>query len=241
MPNPFWCGWGEYDSLVNKLRRDGVLILPEMFPVSMEVRNAVSQLTYLDKQKYWVNTDPCSIHPSVSVFAADGHLLSIVADYFHRKPFLSEGDYRKVLPLDLKAHEQIDPKFKQGYSSSHWHYDLRARSLKVMIYLTDVGEDDQNFAYCKGTQHGFRSMKYEKSRFTDEQMKDADVLECYGKAGTVIIFDPNGIHRLRRKPTRARETITLNYHPGQMYRAKKMTPHPECEAWVKERIRSMSV
>ena len=80
-----------------------------------------------------------------------------------------------------------------------------------MIYLTDVGPDDQNFAYCLGTHTGFKSTKYENSRFSESQLEamKLESFECLAPAGTAIVFDTNGIHRLRRRNTRIRDSVTF--------------------------------
>ena len=91
-------------------------------------------------------------------------------------------------------------------------------SAFLMIYLTDVGPDDQNFAFCLGTQRGFRTTKYEKSRFTDQQLSSLGLapLEVLAPAGTAVVFDSSGIHRLRRRDTRVRDSVTFNYRPNRL-------------------------
>jgi hypothetical protein len=50
-------------------------------------------------------------------------------------------------------------------------------------------------------------------------------VECYGAAGTTLVFDTNCAHRLRRKPTaRVRDSVTFYYTPGQELRALDVDP-----------------
>jgi hypothetical protein len=186
---------------------------------------------------------PLSICPEFAAAAIDTDLLNLAGGYFRRKPFLSESDYRRVLPMDLEERERADPKFSKGYTSSHWHYDIRGRQIKVMIYLTDVAAEDQNFSYCPGTHRGFKSSLYEKSRFSDADFESLRVksFECLAPAGTAIMFDTNGIHRLRRRNTRMRDSVTFNYHPGKMYRAIPQKIHPAVLATRRDLLADLTV
>jgi ectoine hydroxylase-related dioxygenase (phytanoyl-CoA dioxygenase family) len=116
-----------------------------------------------------------------------------------------------------------------GYTSSHWHRDIRGRQVKVMLYLTDVTERDSNFAFLLGTHKNsyVRPRRIEESRFNEEWVISSGIkpVECYGQAGTAMIFDTNLIHRLRRKPGSAvRDSITFYYTPSQETRALDVDP-----------------
>ena len=105
-------------------------------------------------------------------------------------------------------------------SSSNWHRDARGRQLKMMIYLTDVTEEDSNFSLLPTTHHGnyARKSTYQESRFSDAEVKDMSISpqEWLGNAGDAQLFDTNLIHRLRRKLNSAvRDTVTFYYTPGQ--------------------------
>lgn len=179
--------------------------------------------------QFFASIQPLAICPEFADAAADSDVLNLVSGYFRRTPFLSESDFRRVIPLDIREHERQNERFAKGYTSSHWHYDIRGRQIKVMIYLTDVGPDDQNFAYFPGTHEGFKSIKYENTRFTDAAVEAWNVrsVECLGPAGTAIVFDTNGIHRLRRRKTRPQDTVTFNYHPNRRSRFIPQLIHPD--------------
>jgi hypothetical protein len=238
---------------VDRLGQDGIVFWPgflddkQMAAATADLARAFQapppSLKFRADQQYYASVQPLLLSSVFADAAVDPDLLNVVSGYLRRAPFLSEADFRRVLPMDLAEHEKTDAKFAKGYSSSHWHHDMHGREVKVMIYLTDVGEGDQNFAYCVGSHGGFRSTKYEKSRFTEAQMLalNCPVLECYGRAGTAVIFDTNGVHRLRRFPTRVRDSVTFNYHPGRMCQFVPQQVHPGVSAAVRARLDALTV
>lgn len=167
-----------------------------------------------DRVEYWRILNPLRLDPLLLKVAVHPLALALIERYFGRSPYLSDVDMRRIPPKDMNLLE------KKGYSSSNWHRDTRGRQLKMMIYLTDVGEADSNFSLLPATHIGAYRRK---KGFMESRLSDAEVnamptksLEWYGVAGDAMIFDTNLIHRLRRKPTaRVRDTITFYYTPGQ--------------------------
>jgi len=248
MPSPVWripkewnrFTYDEASQLVARLRSVGLVVLPGFFDSQQiaNIRSALdrhflapekAKIEYRPNQKYYACLQPLALCPEFADAAIDSDLLKLVGAYLRRKPFLSEADFRRVLPLDMPAHEAENEKFAKGYSSSHWHHDVHGREVKVMIYLTNVEPGDQNFVYLLGSHRGFRSLKYEKTRFSDHQVERMNypLLECYAAAGTAIVFDTNGIHRLRRFATRFRDTVTVNYQPGRIHHSVPLVIHPD--------------
>ena len=247
-PSPIWRTpktWRRFPSeeaarLLVGLHHDGLVTLPGFLDPQQLLRvhaaldsefsaSAGSKMDYRPSQKYYACLQPLALCAELADAAIDSDLLNLVGAYFRRKPFLAEADFRRVLPLDLVAHERENEKFAKGYSSSHWHHDIHGHELKAMIYLTDVGPGDQNFAFLRGSHRGFRSARYEKSRFTDRQVEKMGhtIVECYAPAGAIIIFDSNGIHRLRRLETRVRDSVTFYYHPGRVCHKVPLVVHPD--------------
>ena len=131
--------------------------------------------------------------------------------YFKRKVFLADVDSRRIPPVSMDEVES------NGLSSSNWHRDTRGRQVKMMIYLTDVGEEDSNFSFYPNT-HDIVTYGYDNSRFEEEFSKSLPI-EWYGSAGEAMMFDTNIIHRLRRKALgRVRDSVTFYYTPGQHLR-----------------------
>lgn len=167
--------------------------------------------------------NPLRLHPLMIKLATDGFLCGIIERYLQRRIFLADVDVRRVPPMDMSEVDRRAGTKTVGTTSSHWHRDIRGRQVKVMLYLTDVGENDSNFAFVPGTHagHYVRPQHVEESRFTDEWIKSSGMtpIECYGPAGLAMVFDTNLIHRLRRKSTGVvRDSVTFYYTPGQELR-----------------------
>jgi hypothetical protein len=167
--------------------------------------------------------DPLKLDPALVRLAANPFLCGIAERYLRRRILLADVDMRRVPPMDMTEVDQRAGTKVVGTTSSHWHRDIRGRQVKVMVYLTDVGETDSNFAFVPGTHQGHhvRPRVIEESRFTDDWIQSSGLtpVECYGPAGLAMVFDTNLIHRLRRKSTGVvRDSITFYYTPGQELR-----------------------
>lgn len=260
-PSPLWQAphsWRKLSAeqgsaLIEELGREGLVVLRDFFDAKQlaRVQEAVeAQFTpslakgmeFSPGNQYYVCLQPLAICAEFAEAAIDPDLLNLVSGYFRRRPFLSESDFRRVMPLDMEQYERQNARFAKGYSSSHWHHDLHGREVKVMVYLTDVGPDDQNFSYCLRSHPGFRSVKYEKSRFSDKELaaRKLEGLECLAPAGTAIVFDTNGIHRLRRRNTRVRDSVTFNYRPGRLCQLVPQMVHPEALARRREEFNRLA-
>lgn len=177
--------------------------------VSTNSRTGISQIQ-----------NPLMLHPEIITLATDPFLCGVIERYLRRRIVLADVDMRRVPPMDMVELDQRAVTKAVGYTSSHWHHDIRGRQVKIMIYLTDVTEQDSNFAFLPGTHRGrhIRPRRVEDSRFSDAWVEASGIepVECYGPAGTVMVFDTNPVHRLRRKPTgTVRDSLTLYYTPGQ--------------------------
>jgi hypothetical protein len=174
-------------------------------------------------------TNPLRVDPLVLKMATDPLLGAIIERYLRRRVVLADVDMRRVPPMDMTELDERAGTKTVGKTSSHWHRDIRGRQVKVMVYLTEVGEKDSNFAFLPGTHAGHhrRPNRVEESRFTDEWVERCGItpVECYGPPGFTMVFDTNPIHRLRRKPTaRTRDSITFYYTPGQELRHLDVNP-----------------
>ena len=168
--------------------------------------------------------NPLRLHSEIVSLATDRFLCGIVERYFRRRIVLADVDLRRVPPMTMAEVNERAATKEIGYTSSHWHRDFRGRQVKIMIYLTDVAEMDSNFAFLPGTHvgHQVRPRRFETSRVSDAWVETCGIapVECYGRAGTTMVFDTNPVHRLRRKPGgMVRDSVTFYYTPGQEARA----------------------
>ena len=176
-----------------------------------------NQLNRMNEVKYVSFNTPFLIHPVLTRLASNPYVLDLVESYFNRESFVSDCDMRRIYPCETEEIMKLT-----GYSSSNWHRDSRGRQLKLMVYFTDVGPKDSNFAFFPGS-HKFAYLRgiFNRRRFSDNEMNDGGLvpIEWMGKAGEAYLFDTNLIHRLRRKKSaNVRDSFTVYYTPGQELR-----------------------
>jgi|GEM_PF-3206997 len=106
------------------------------------------------------------------------------------------------------------------YRAWDWHNDQKRSEIKVMILLSDVSEKGQAMQVIKGSHKNWwkmdsqRDTKYsleEVLRYGKEDPSAQKVTKCYGKAGTIIVFNTNIAHAGQRNTNGARNVITINY------------------------------
>lgn len=111
---------------------------------------------------------------------------------------------------------RIEPCRKIEYGSFRWHHDVKRKQVKAMILLCDVPPDGQRMDYIPGT-HGILHLysDYDATRFTDDEVRSCrSPVRCAGPAGTVILFDTNGLHRGNRNPGPRRDVWVFQYTAG---------------------------
>lgn len=90
--------------------------------------------------------------------------------------------------------------------SQRWHRDFEDKILcKMFIYLSDVDQDSGPFMYIRKSNYGriwshVFPPKPAKGSYPDmnevlQKIPQQEMLECHGKAGTVIFADTRGLHR----------------------------------------------
>jgi hypothetical protein len=141
--------------------------------------------------------------------ALDEYILEIIKGYIGKNFMLQQA-------AALRYH----PHEKRDFGSWQWHHDSWGRKVNVMLLLTDVTQNDQYMSYMKRSHKIYHSYKNTviNDRFTEEDVKKLcgqSVLNCTGKAGTLIIFDANGFHRGNRSLGRARDSLSNQYTAGR--------------------------
>ena len=221
MPNFFYQSKLTYNNLekLEILKKDGYLNLGKLIS-EKSVKKAKELITkkeknneadFLEKQSIWKISKLDDFEFIFNEIFSE-NLINLISDYFKRKIYLSDVDIRRVLPVD---YEEI---VKLGKSNSDWHKDIRGKQIKIMIYLTDVNENDSFFSFIPGT-HKKKIYDFDQSRFKDKDIRLNYETRWIGKAGEMMMFDTNIIHRLnRRQGAKIRDTITLYFTPGQALR-----------------------
>ena len=134
--------------------------------------------------------------------ALERRILGLVAQYF-RKPFgLSRTDALRLLPTTAGPH-----------GSFQWHHDTRGKQLHAMILLTDVGADGQAMRYLNGSHRKVYSYHRgrQKPLFNKDvsELKIKNISYLVGRAGSVALFDSNGLHAGHRNNSYTRDSLTF--------------------------------
>lgn len=142
-------------------------------------------------------------------------ILAAVEEYFGRPIYLALGHTIRLDPVEPEP------------TDKGWHHDCKGKYVKAMWLLTDASSTGQRMSYIAGshtTRHRFAT--YEESRFTDAEALayGEDIVECVGPAGSVVIFDTNGVHRPNRNLGPRRETIVSVYSDGRYRQGCRFDP-----------------
>lgn len=115
---------------------------------------------------------------------------------------------------------RLEPREPLLYRAWSWHNDQKRSEIKVMILLSDVKEDGQAMQVIKGSHHKWWNMESQRDTkysleevvgFGNADKDDQKVTKCFGKAGTIIIFNTNMAHSGLRNLSARRDVITMNY------------------------------
>ena len=136
----------------------------------------------------------------------DELILAAIENYYERPVYLVGGRAQRLFPTE----PYTDKAFQ-------WHHDAKGKYLKAMWLLTDVPLNGQRMSYISGSHRQRRAFTtYQETRLTEPEARRAGpVFECAGPAGTVILFDTNGIHRGNRNRGPIRDTVLGIYSAGR--------------------------
>lgn len=153
--------------------------------------------------------NPFKHAPEFLSLSTDSLILDVVARYLRRPFYLQQSIASRYLPMEPK-----------DFGSFQWHHDAWGRKINVMFLLTDVSDRDQYMSYVEGSHRHYHSLdRCRNSRFLDEEVRNmfpgALHVRCTGAAGTVFIFDSNGMHRGNRSTGRHRDTLITSFSAGR--------------------------
>lgn len=197
----------EWKFYLETLKSDGIVFIPGFFK---ERSKLINQRYKLNKQEF-----PASSHYyRFSGDLGDVDLLSIVvepmmlamlSEYYGCQPY-----YRQLPGINVthSGDEQV------GYND-FWHYDT-VNQMTAHILLSDTTDSDSCMLYAKGSHRTHRQYistndYYYSEKYMNDHFK---IIPCVGESGTLIIFDPNGLHRADLKANTFRSHFHLNLVPG---------------------------
>lgn len=195
------------------MRDDGIVLLPGYFQgaqleaLQQAFEKVVDGKVCKHNPACFLSNDYFREAPAFLEAALDSFLLEIVAGYY-QKPFsIGRSSAMRLLP-----HET------QRYGSFQWHHDARGRQVHLMLLLNPVTSQGQRMTYLKGSQHTYYDhyrglaggSRYEKDISNDPTLIPR-ITEVIGPAGTVALFDANGLHSGNRSLNEKRDTLTFCY------------------------------
>ena len=126
----------------------------------------------------------------------------------------------------MAAYLKHEPDLEYG-SGGSWHRDSFSKQYKIIVYLTDVDQNNGPFQYIQRShkRKNIRQILWNKKirnldkkwdRYTEQDVnymlgryKQLTKKECVGKKGTAIIVDTRGVHTGKKTVTNIRGAITF--------------------------------
>jgi hypothetical protein len=154
--------------------------------------------------------------------AFDNFLLDLIRFAWGKPIFLAETGGYRILPIELC-----------DYSSFQWHHDNKRKQIKMMVLLTDVAADGQRMDYIPKTQDIWHQ------HYSSEETRISPAVAerfgpnkpCHGPAGSVVLFNTNGIHRGNRNKSTTRDVWVNTYTAGD-----NLFPVPLFSATLRRRL-----
>jgi len=206
----------EAKKYIDTLNRDGIVLLPGHFKGEKLAKlQATFEAAVKDKPTPVKDTfrefNALGSGMPIVEAALDDLLLEIIGGYY-QKPFgVGRGDATRLMPTPPERGE-----------SFQWHHDTRGRQIHGMILLNDVTPAGQRMTYLKGSNNlyydRFRGESH-GSRFEKDIAEDGkfsgEIVDLAGPAGTVGLFDSNGLHSGNRNDKEKRDCLLFCYvsHP----------------------------
>ncbi len=223
-------------SLVNVLRRDGIVVIPSLLD-NATISKMLDAIPPKDEfqespdgersYSYWEADRIRELAP----FFESRLIRDVARNYISRSVLLFR------CTIGLKVQPGNLPSFEAFYHIDSWKH-----RLKAFLYLEDVGADDGPLTYLQGSHSGLwrlpmesrlgRLLKSNSAGFTTQPCSylgcfwpyEVDQLKrsygytettCTGPAGTLVIFDGRGLH-CGKELRSARRLILTSYwiHPG---------------------------
>jgi len=212
--------WPGFREEAEQFCRDGVLVLPCHFQgeilrgMQADVNRWVEKITMDSVGRYVMNENTKAYLRDSAAFsraAMDPWILALVRYYWGKPVFLAHSSGYRLDPSP--GGRKIGP--------FQWHHDANRKQLKALIYLDDVSREGQRMDYLPGTHRiwhrfGRGPGGYEETRIPDEAVVPyGQPVRCAGPAGTVLLFDTNGIHRGNQNQSAKRDVWVFQYTAGR--------------------------
>jgi hypothetical protein len=162
------------------------------------------------EEQAYVTNNAFKYSNALTRFCADDTLVEAARRYVGAEPSIQRALAMRYLPCTVAETDMFG-----------WHHDMEEKRCKVMILLTDVGEQDQAMSYVIGSHklfHPYLMFVRNPCRldYCRKHMEDITIFNAYGEAGDVFLFDTNGAHRGNRRESAAiRDVYLVEYSADQ--------------------------
>jgi hypothetical protein len=217
-------------ALLKELRDNGIIVIPN-FLTNGECDSFVKEIElYRDKGELFGSND-------LRVFGIQKYSRIIDSLYSKREYIVRMGGYLlgEVPFFQTCMAGILSSTMRLEGSGGGWHRDSFSRQFKSLVYLSDVDEDNGPFFYIKKS-HTLASIKKvfkildrglpaNISRYSEKDItailgdQNFEVTEFTAKKGTLVLFDPRGLHRGKKISKGVRYALT-NYFIAPSYRMK---------------------
>ena len=212
----------DFSSITKSLEKNGIIALPQLFSgIQLQKMqqdfnrwcdgkvpdvHAHIQLGGSVEEKYFTDS------PSMCNAVVHPLIWTLAAHMWGRDPVLSAMRAYRINPLPPKRYRAFQP-----------HNDGHGKEFKVMLLLTDVKPGEQGMRYWQGTHNvPWQINSSRDTLYTDSETAQlGDPFECVGPAGTIFIFNINGIHSGVRNESATRDTLVFSITAG-----KRLYPIP---------------
>ena len=198
---------------LENLQRDGILILPAYFKgealkkLQDALEKAVKDKPAKGVNDAWRDENALGADSAILHASLDNFLLEIIGGYYGKTFGVGRGDATRLMPTPPLRSE-----------SYQWHHDTRGRQIHMMVLLNDVTPKGQRTSYLRGSHNTYYDRfrgEGHGSRFESDLSNDPTVpervVELVGPAGTVGLFDSNGLHSGNRNDQEKRDCLLFCY------------------------------
>lgn len=200
-----------------ELRREGIILLPQYFGADRLAQFRAAFEAAIDgrrgtNQDSFYNDSVMHLDPAFLDAALDPFLLQIVGDYYQKRFGLGRADAMRLLPSAAGR-----------TGSFQWHHDARGRQVHLMVLVSDVSREGQAMTYLRQSHKRYYThyRGIAQTRF-DKDLEAQDIADrivyVAGRAGTVALFDANGLHSGNRNDVEGRDTFTFCYVSWRHFR-----------------------
>lgn len=194
------------------IKEKGIAIFPGRFAdVARELRERYmrAEQNYESFDRYERTFFNPTCNDLISSFILKEDFLVLAAKYMRCQPYLRLGPSLAVLKPEHTTVTKLG--VPHGLEESSWHIDTPTL-FGFHLILNDTDENSTRMRYAVGSHKvrravsGIRSEESVNSRY--------DIIDCIGPAGTLYIFDHNGLHRKHGVADNLRATFEFYFTAG---------------------------